>query len=159
MARLIRWLDRWERRLCVTAFSVLAGVMIADVLLRELSGNGIPWAVQTAVYANLVVALFGLGLAASSGNHLRPRFADQLLPAAWGARLQRLGHLVTAIALLAFAGLAVAFAMETRSLGEQATVLRIPLWPLQLLIPLAFASGALRYLFFSLRPELAPADG
>ena len=158
MAGLIRWLDRWERHLCVAAFSLLAGVMIADVALRELSGNGLPWAVQTAVYANLVVALFGLGLAASAGSHLRPRFADRLLPAHWRPLLERTGHLVSALFLAGFAMLALQLALETRSLGETATVLRIPLWPLQLLIPLAFTSAALRYACFALRPQLAPAD-
>jgi TRAP-type C4-dicarboxylate transport system permease small subunit len=154
--QLLAWLDRWERRLCVAAFSLLAMVLFADVLLREVSGNGIPWAVQTGVYANLVVALFGMGLAASAGSHLRPRFADRWLPRAWDSTLQRLAHALTALLLLFFAGLALQLALETRALAETATVLRIPLWPLQLLIPLSFISAALRYLLFFLQPQLAP---
>jgi TRAP-type C4-dicarboxylate transport system permease small subunit len=153
---LLQFLNRWERRLCGLAFAVLASVMFADVAMREISGNGIPWAQQTAVFANLVVALFGLGLAASAGSHLRPRFADHWLPERYHPLLQRLADLVSAAFLLAFAVLAVQLVLETHELAETATVLRVPLWPLQCLIPLSFISAALRYLCFFLQPALAP---
>lgn len=158
MGALLEWLDRWERRLCVGAFALLAAVLIADVLLRELSGNGIPWAHQTGIYANLVVALFGMGLATSAGSHLRPRFTDYWLPESWQPTLLRLGFLVTALFLAFFALLALQLALETRGLGETATVLRIPLWPLQLLIVVSFGSAALRNMVFALHPTLAPAE-
>ena len=153
---LLSFLDRAERYLCIAAFSLLALVMFADVAMRELSGNGIAWAQQTAVYANLVVALFGLGLATAGGSHLRPRFADNWLPARFHPPLQRLADLISAGFLLVFAALALQLALETRALAETATVLRVPLWPLQLLIPLSFGSAAVRYLCYSARPDLAP---
>ena len=159
MAALLAWLDRWERRLCVTAFAVLAALLFGDVLLRELSGNGLPWSHQAGVYANLVVALFGMGLAASAGSHLRPRFADHWLPQSWEPMLVRCSYLVSALALLLFAALALQLSLETRALAETATVLRIPLWPLQLLMVISFCSAALRYLCFSLQPQLAPDPG
>lgn len=151
-------LNRWEQRLCGAAFAVLATVMFADVAMRELSGNGIPWAQQTAVYANLVVALFGLGLATSAGSHLRPRFADHWLPQRYHPMLQRIADLISAVLLLSFAALAVQLVLETRQLAETASVLRIPLWPLQCLIPLSFISAAVRHLCFFLQPALAPQD-
>jgi TRAP-type C4-dicarboxylate transport system permease small subunit len=155
---LLQWLDRWERRLCVTAFTVLAADLITDVLLRELTGNGIPWAHQTGIYANLVVALFGMGLATSAGSHLRPRFTDHWLPESWQPTLLRLGFLITALFLAFFALLALQLVLETRGLGETATVLRIPLWPLQSLIAVSFGSAALRNMVFSLHPQLAPVE-
>lgn len=159
MKKLLLFLDRWERSFCTVAFAVLAAVMFADVMMRELVGNGLPWAQQTAVYANIVVALFGLGLATSGGKHLRPRFADNWLPAAWQPGLQRLGHVVSALLLLVFALVAMQLVAETRALNEIATVLRVPLWPLQALIPLSFATAALRYICYALRPSLAPEAG
>jgi TRAP-type C4-dicarboxylate transport system permease small subunit len=155
---LLLFLDRWERRLCLAAFTVLATVMFADVAMRELSGNGIPWAGQAAVFANLIVALFGLGLATAAGSHLRPRFADNWLPQRYHPLLQRGADLVSAAALLLFAVIALQLVLETRQLAETATVLRIPLWPLQALIPLAFSSAALRYLAYSIQPALAPGN-
>jgi len=159
MNTLLLILDRWERWFCSAAFALLAAVMFADVLMRELVGNGLPWAQQTAVYANIVVALFGLGLATSGGKHLRPRFADNWLPTVWQPTLQRLGHAVSALLLLVFALVAMQLVAETRALNEVATVLRVPLWPLQALIPLSFVSAGLRYTCYALRPALAPEGG
>ena len=158
MSGLLHWLDRAERGLCVAAFSVLAALLFADVLLREVLGNGIPWARQAGVYANLVVVLFGMGLATSAGSHLRPRFADKLLPQSWQPLLRRTGFALTAALLLLFAALALQLSLETRALAETATVLRIPLWPLQFLLVVSFASSALRNGCYCLRPELAPGE-
>ena len=158
MIALLNWLERWERRLCIAAFSVLAAVLFADVILRELLGNGISWAHQTGIFANLVVVLAGMGLATASGSQLRPRFADRLLPRAWEGFVSRLGYLLSALFLLLFAGLALQLSLETRALAETASVLRIPLWPLQLLLVVGFVSSALRYVCYSLRPSLAPAE-
>jgi TRAP-type C4-dicarboxylate transport system permease small subunit len=153
---MIAWLDRVERGLCIAAFAVLAALLFADVLLREILGNGIAWAHQAGVYANLVIVLAGMGLATSAGAHLRPRFADHWLPQSWRGTVARLGHALTALVLLFFAGLALHFALETRQLAETATVLRIPLWPLQFLLVLSFASSGLRNALYALRPKLAP---
>ena len=133
-------------------------MLFADVILRELLGNGISWAHQAGIYANLVVVLAGMGLATASGSQLRPRFADHLLPRAWQGFITRLGYLLSAIFLLLFAGLALQLTLETRVLGETASVLRISVWPLQLLLVAGFASSALRYICYSLRPGLAPAE-
>jgi TRAP-type C4-dicarboxylate transport system permease small subunit len=158
MKPLLDWLDRWERRLCTLAFSVLASVLFADVVMREVSGNGLPWAVQTGVFANVVLALFGLGLATGAGTHLRPRFADHWLPDSWDAVLRRASHVITALILLVAVGFSAQLVLETRVLDETATVLRIPLWPLQALIPLSFLSAAVRCACFALNPALAPEN-
>jgi C4-dicarboxylate transporter DctQ subunit len=156
MEHLLQFLDRWEQRVCTVAFALLAAIMFADVVSRELLGNGFPWAQQTAVFTNIVVALFGLGLATSAGSQLRPRFADNWLPDHYHASLQRLADLVSAALLMLFAVFAVQLTLETYALGETANVLRVPLWPLQLLIPLSFSSAAMRYLCYAFQPELAP---
>ena len=53
-------------------------------------------------------------------------------------------------------GFSAQLVLETRLLEETATVLRIPLWPLQALIPLSFLSAAVRCACFALNPALAP---
>ena len=158
MPNLLRWLERWERRGCIAAFTLLALVLFADVLLRELLGNGLPWARQTGVYANLVVVLCGMGLATSAGVHLRPRFADRLLPLSWQGTLVRIGFALSAAFLLLFSALALQLVLETRALDETATVLRIPLWPLQALLVLSFASSGVRNFCYCLQPQLAVGE-
>lgn len=47
----------------------------------------------------------------------------------------------------------------SREAGDKAPVLYFVLWPLQLVIPYAFATAGLKHLVFTLRPDLKPAAG
>ncbi|WP_101759102.1 TRAP transporter small permease [Oceanicoccus sp. KOV_DT_Chl] len=151
-------LNHIERVLCNSALALLALVLFADVLLRTLFGNGLSWAHQVAVYANIVVSLLGLGLASANGSHLRPRFADHWLPRAWEPQIQRLAALLSAMLLGFFAFLGVQLVLESYALAEKSSVLLIPVWPVQLLLPLAFVLSSIRYLLFSFYPALQPVN-
>ncbi len=151
-------LGRLERMLCLSALAVLALVLFVDVLLRTVLGNGLAWAHQTGVYANIVVSLMGIGLASANGSHLRPRFADQWLPAAWEPVIVRLQALVTALLFLFFFILSLQLVMETFALAELSTVLQTPVWPVQSLLPLAFGLAFIRYSLFAIYPALRPAN-
>jgi len=148
--------SRVEQWLCFIAFMVMAGALFLDVLLRELLGNGLPWARQVGVYGNIVVALLGIGLASAQGSHLRPRFADTWTPARLEPLVLLLQHLVTALFFAGFALIAVQLVLESYALGEISTVLRTPIWPVQALLPLAFTLAALRHLTYALVSELRP---
>ena len=138
-------------------FVLLTTVLFLDILLRSLFGNGLAWSHQVGVYANVVVSLIGIGLASAKGVHLRPRFADHWLPASWQPALERLQHVATAIIFLLFAALSINLVSETWQLQERSTVLQTPVWPVQLLLPVAFALAVLRHLLFALYPQLQPA--
>ena len=71
---------RFEKAVAVFAFSVMTLVIIADVIIRKFVGVGIAGAMRIAVYAMIVTALISFGLASQKGRHLRPKFADNLLP-------------------------------------------------------------------------------
>ena len=92
--RLLAVLAQVERVLCVSAFLLLVAVLFADVLSRELTAAGLYWAPQIGVWANVFVVMAGFGLASTAGAHLRPRFADDWLPQAWGRALEFLQHFV-----------------------------------------------------------------
>ena len=151
-------LGRLERLLCLSALAVLALVLFTDVLLRTLLGNGLAWAHQAGVYANIVVSLIGIGLASANGSHLRPRFADSWLPQSWEPVLERLQSLTTALLFLFLFVLSLQLVLETYALAELSTVLQTPVWPVQSLLPLAFGLAFIRYLLFALFPELRPAN-
>jgi len=156
--RLLHWIGCCERAVAICAFSALTLALVADVLRREVTGVGIFAAPRVAVYGMLGAYLAGLGLASSSGSHLRPRFADTLLPAAWRAGAARCGQALTALFCLCFAALAVQVAAESHALGEITIVPRWPVWPSQAAFALAFGVAALRHAIFALWPALAPAD-
>lgn len=154
------WLSRCgrvERVVTFLAFLLMVGVIFGDVLARELTGTGLHWARQAGVYANLVVVMFGIGLASAGGAHLRPRFADGWLPEAWGPVIDRLADLLMAAFCLTFALAAADVVAETYRLGERSTVLRTPVWPVQAVIPLVFLLAAVRHGCYALYPDLRPA--
>ena len=152
----LRLLRRAEQALCLVAFAVLATALFLDLTLRELAGNGLVWARQTGVYAGITVAMLGIGLASAAGEHLRPRFADRWLPRRWEPAVVRLAEFTTALVCLLFGILAGQMVAETAQLQEISTVLRIPVWPVQALIPLAFAIAFLRHLLYGCLPALRP---
>ena len=68
----LKLLTTFEKSITFFAFLVLVSVMFTDVAMREITGTGLHWSRQVGVYANLFVAMFGLGVASSEGAHLRP---------------------------------------------------------------------------------------
>jgi C4-dicarboxylate transporter DctQ subunit len=155
--QLLHTLRRVELVVTFAAFVVLATVIFADVVIRELTGTGLAWAREVGVYANVVVTLVGIGLASDAGAHLRPRFADRWLPAAWEPTLLRVGEILTTLFCLSFAYIALRVVLETRDLDERSVVLRMAVWPVQAVLPLAFVLAAVRHAAFARWPTLAPA--
>jgi TRAP-type C4-dicarboxylate transport system permease small subunit len=156
--QLLRWLGRLERGLSIAAFAVLAGVLLADVVSRELTGAGLTWARAIGGYANLFLMLAGIGLASAGGSHLRPRFADHWLPARLEPLLVRCQEVVMALFCAGVAVVAAAAVQETWRLGERSATPDWPVWPFQLVIPLVFGLAVLRHACFAAWPALRPAD-
>lgn len=147
-----------ERAITCAAFLVLVIAVFADVLSRELIGTGLHWARQTGVYANVVVVMFGLGLASASGSHLRPRFADRWLPERVEPLLMRVNDLGMALFCLVFAWIAAGVVADSIALGERSVALRVAVWPFQSVVPLAFGVAGVRHLAYAALPDLRPAE-
>lgn len=157
MKRLLESLQRAERTIVIAAFVGMVGVVFADVLAREVTGIGLPWARQVGVYFNIAVVMFGIGLASASGSHLRPRFADAWLPSRWEPGLAFLQHALFALFCLAFAVVAADMVFTSFRLDERSEILRLPVWPIQAVIPLVFLIAALRHGIYAARPALRPS--
>lgn len=155
---LLRRLRSIESLLCISAFCLLAGVIFADVVSRELRGAGFYWATQTGVWANVVVVMAGFGLASASGMHLRPRFADGWLPRSWAPAITRLQHVCMSLFCFGAAALAAGVTFESWQLGEISIELFVPIWPVQIMLPLAFGAAAVRHALYAIWPELAPSE-
>lgn len=156
MSGLLDLLYRLERAIVVVAFAGMVAVVFADVLAREVTGVGLPWARQVGVYFNIFVVMFGIGLASASGSHLRPRFADNWLPARWEPQLAFLQHALFALFCIAFAVVAADMVLTSIRLDERSEILRLPVWPIQAVIPIVFVIAALRHSIYALRPALRP---
>lgn len=145
-----------ERAVTLVAFAVMTLVIIADVASRKFTGIGIAGAPRIGVFAMIATAFVSFGLASDARRHLRPKFADQWLPASWDGALTRMQELLTAAFCLVFAIVATGVVYETYELGEATRMLRIPVWPMQALIPIVFLIAAIRHSIFGLLPALRP---
>ena len=157
-SRLLQLLERCEKLLALTAFFVLLSVIFADVDSRELTGAGLYWASQVGVWANVIVVMAGFGLASASGAHLRPRFADSWLPERWQPRLLTLQHGCMALFCLLIGLLAARVVTGSFELGVVSVELFVPIWPVQLFLPLAFLMAALRHGVYAAYPALRPGE-
>lgn len=159
----------WSRRLlsamfavevtvAITAYVIIAGLLLTDVVMRE-TGSGSLWGAQRiSVYLMIVIGFLGLGLAAARGRHLRPRFLDAALPEKFNLAADRIGSVLMALIFGGFGIVAIQFVAEAIEYNEIARIIRIPMWYIQLVVPYAFFSTALRYVIFAVDPDARPEE-
>ena len=152
----LKWLWTVEATVCVLAFAGTALALMADVLAREFFGNGIFGAQRFAVWTNAVAGLLGFAMVTAERGHLRPSFADKLLPKAVEPHADRIGELVSAVICLGLAWMAVQFVRSSAALGERGMAIPILVWPIQLVLPWMFFSSALRHGVYAVWPALRP---
>jgi TRAP-type C4-dicarboxylate transport system permease small subunit len=156
--RVLAYIFTLESVIAVAGYAVVAGLLVVDVALRELVGTSVYGAQRISVYVMIITGFLGLGLAAAQGRHLRPRFADGLIPTGLTRAATRLGDLIMTAVLLGFAWIGVRFVLEAHEFEDMARIIGIPLWYLHLIVPHAFATTALRYALFALYPALRPEE-
>ena len=145
-----------EATICVAAFCATALALMADVLAREFFGNGIFGAQRFAVWGNAISGLLGFAIVTAERGHLRPQFADGLIPKSLEPYADRIGEVLSAVICLGMAWYAVKFVQSSAALGERGMAIPILVWPIQLVLVWMFASSALRHLVFARWPELRP---
>ena len=168
-----RVLHRWHRAECViavAAFTFIAGIILLDVLGREVLGRLLLWlgidvgptgvffSQRLSVLALVIGAYAGIGIATATGSHLRPRLGDGWVPKAWGPAMDRLADVVTGLFLLAATFVAFQFVGVSIDKEERTMVLDWLVWPFQSFIALGFLSAGLRYFVFAAYPALRPVQ-
>lgn len=157
-AALLKQMRAAELAACFVAFSAMAIILMVDVAMREILGAGWFGASQRAVFAMVIVVFFALGLATADGVHLRPRFADGLIPKRWEPLLLRVADVITASFYLFVAVLAFYVVRDTYELDEHTSTLRWVVWPFQFVMVVAFGMSGLRHIIYLIFPPLRPSD-
>lgn len=143
--------------MATAAYSFVAGLLIFDVVGRELFKTSFLGAQQLAVYGAIMAGFLGLTLATSDHTHLRPAFMDFLF-SRHEQLIGRVGDFISSVFFFGSAYVAWTFVQVSMEAGDRAPVLYFVVWPLQLVIPYAFASSGLKHLAFSLQPALKPVQ-
>lgn len=153
MRTFLKRLLQVEAGVAVAAYTLTAGLLVADVISRELFSQAIWGAQKMAVFGAIVAGILGLTIAVADNAHLRATFADRVLPFPW---VDRLGDLISAALFAALGYYALIFVSESITFADRAAVIQVPLWPFQAIFPYAFFASALRHLAFAWDPTLKP---
>ncbi|MCW5746319.1 MAG: TRAP transporter small permease subunit [Alphaproteobacteria bacterium] len=162
----------WHQAECwlaVACFSFIAIILTLDVAGREVVGpffqligvdvgpTGIFASQRLSIFALVIGAFAGVGIATATGSHLVPRVAFGWVPAAWGPVMDRVADLLTGTFMLTMTYFGFVFVASTFAAQLRTPVLDWVVWPFQLAIPIGFLSAGLRYFVFSAWPALRPA--
>ena len=156
LGRALQGLQSLEKAVAVAAISGAALALVADLVGREIIGQGIFGAQRAAVHLTFLAGMLGFVLATGNGAHLRIKAADALLPARWNDGIDRLGSAVSCVLLLVLAWHAAGFVLQTARVGERSPTLHIPIWPVQAVMVWAFVSAAVRHAAYAADPRLKP---
>jgi TRAP-type C4-dicarboxylate transport system permease small subunit len=152
--------DAWavaERWMLVALLLAMIALAFSQVVLRNMLSTGIGWADVAVRHLMLWVGLLGASVAAKENRHLSVDVASRLLPPKGVHALEAVLGLVTAgvCGLLFWASL-----LFMRSLYEfgTGTIEGLPAALAGMILPLAFAGLALRFLFRTGREIAALAE-
>jgi TRAP-type C4-dicarboxylate transport system permease small subunit len=149
-------LNRFEAAAATLAYLAVAALLIGDIVGREIFSSPIHGAQKIAVYAAIVAGFLGLSLATADNMHLRPSFLDGLVPKRWVNTVQRLSDGFACLFFLTMAVFGAMFVSESMKYADRAAVLYWLLWPIQIVIPYALTTTAIRHGIFALWPALRP---
>ena len=171
-AGVVKMLAVWywiERFLAIVTFGAIGLLLMYDVITREiarpiLASLGMSGAFLTfigtqkvAVYLLIAGAFAGFSLATATAGQLVPKVGFKWAPKSWDAGLNRLGDVISGLFLVIVTYYAIVFVRGSAEAGLMTSAgLEAPVWILQTVIPIGFASAAARYLVFGLWPVVRP---
>lgn len=147
---------RWGRTghtlitlLSVGTLSAIVVLMVIDVLGRKFLDRPLFGAVEMVEQFLLISVYSSIPLVSRVRGHIHIEFFDALVPKAQQAWRAALGEWICAILILGCAYLVGQHALETRINGDTTTLLRIPLWPLEILVALLLLADAVSHILVS----------
>lgn len=154
MNKMFEILTKVERFIASLLIFVLTVFVVLDVFSREVMKTGIPWAQKGAVYMMIWAGFIGAILVTQKVEHLRPEVADKF----WkGPRLKafylRAHNFLVFCFTAAMTYYSFLYVMESKEFGDRNVIIDMAMWLLQVVIPYAFASMSLRYLYFTFSPK------
>jgi tripartite ATP-independent transporter DctM subunit len=137
---------RFENALIIVALAVMVVLPMTEIVLRAGWNSGLPGSSLVVQHLTLIVGMLGGALAARDGRLLALSNVSTLLPPWWKRRSlwfsQAFSAAVAALLCLA----SIRFVLAERE-GGDGTLLGLPLWVVQAILPVGFAVIALRLVF------------
>ena len=141
-----RWLRVGEDSLVTIALGALAILPLLEIVLRRLFHSGISGATAIQQHLTLVISLLGGMLAARDRRLLSLSTLSQFLKGRWQI-FARVYSSAVAAAISVFLCVAAAQLAASEREGGNMMAYQIPIWTVQLIMPIGFAVIALRLLW------------
>lgn len=140
-----------NRMLALLAGVTVAALMfmtVADVTRRETVGGSLPGAIELTEVALVLIVFAGMPVAETARAHIRTPLLTGALPPRVASVLRLIG-LVIVIAALAWIINLTAHAGYDSFVKREARygIVRVPIWPAKLIIPIGFAGLLLEYVY------------
>jgi len=154
LALLARLHTTLESLLAVLAYSITAGILIVDVVARNVFQTAWLGTTSIAILCSVIAGFLGLSLATANRSHLRIEALDAFIGPPYRALADKAGHFLSACVFAGLAWFAFQFVRESARWGDLANDLKWPLWLFQTVIPWAFASTAIRHIFLMIDDKI-----
>lgn len=143
-SRLDRFIGQIEKLLLSAMLTAMIVVAFLQIVLRNFFDTGLPWGDSFVRYLVLWVGFIGAALATREGSHINIDVLSRWLPGASKTVNLLVIHLFSCLicAVLAYASFVF---VRNEHLLEGTAFFDIPVWLLQLVLPVTFALMTLRY--------------
>lgn len=148
--KVIGWIE--DSVITLMLLSMVMLVLI-QIVLRNFYATGITGGAEMVRHLVLWVAFIGAGIAARERKHIKIDIAQRMLP----LPLRRLSEVIADLFTVAIGGIllyaSIQFVWSDRGSGTIIPFfdLSIPIWTLELVIPIGYAAVTLRYALYCLQ--------
>lgn len=150
MPRLIKALQKLEEWLLVAVMLIMLLLAATQILLRNFFDSGIAWGDSLLRVMVLWLALLGAMIASRNDGHIR----IDLVSRALHGRSKRINDTFCSLFTAAISGILCyhSYRFVSFEYADGITLFaKVPAWAAEIILPVAFAVIALRYILLSLR--------
>ncbi|MEL6961548.1 MAG: TRAP transporter small permease [Pseudomonadota bacterium] len=154
--RLDRVLTRFETAVMVVSMATITLVIAAQVCLRYIFNDSLPWAEELVRYVVVWMSFIGAGMGVAKGAHVAMGLLSNLLPQAlvvWSVRLAHLAGMLFASLLMIYG---TEHVLNVTAFGQVSSAMRAPMGLIYACLPLGAALFFLRLAENFLRSWLTP---
>lgn len=145
MRKLDLFVSRSEEILIGVLILTASVILFANVLARYVFNSGFPWAEELVRYQIVWMVFLGASVAARQGIHIGVDILLKLSPPPLARVIDLLIHAVS----IAFCAFLVFYGAElieqTRAFGQVSPAMQMPMWLVQLAIPVGAALMGVRF--------------
>ncbi|MBM4176059.1 MAG: TRAP transporter small permease [Ignavibacteria bacterium] len=145
------YFSKFEKVFLVIAISVMTLVVFLDFTLREFFDSGFIWAKELAAFLMIWVGFVGASYATKENKHLVVGIPEKIFPKKVLPYVSLFVNAVVLAVTLFIAYLGFIYVAETKEFAERSLVLNIPLWIVQVIIPISLVIIAVRFSWITIQ--------